>query len=306
MSRVPLVPAALMKGPFGIAEARRHGLTEDHLRGASWRRIGRDLYVHQGLAENPLVRMRAAMCRLPEGAVFSGPTAAFLHGLDSRCAVIEATIPPPTRISRRVGINIKRRRLTSDEVGVRKGMPVTSPIRTVIDLCVRLDLVEAVVVLDAALHKKVVRLEDVRACARLREVVDLAEPATASPMETRLRLLLVLAGLPRPKVQVSLGDATSFLGRVDLYYPEHRLAIEYDGATHRDSLASDNRRQNKLLDAGYRILRFTASDVLDFPQDVIALVRSAISATDPEPLPKHRPRLARSAPRRGPVAHRAA
>src|SRR6266702_2261896 len=95
----------------------------------------------------PLVRLKAAMCRLPEGAVFSGHTAAFLHGLDSRCAVIEVTIPPPTSVSRRVGIDIKRRRLALDEVVVRKGMPVTSPLRTVIDLASRLELVEPVVLL---------------------------------------------------------------------------------------------------------------------------------------------------------------
>ena len=85
---------------------------------------------------------------------------------------------------------------------------------------------------------------------------------------------LVLAGLPRPQVRASLGEP--FLARVDLYYPEHRVAIEYDGATHRDSLASDNRRQNRLLDAGYRVLRFTASDVLGSPASVIGLVGRAL------------------------------
>src|SRR5438067_13649072 len=64
-------------------------------------------------------------------------------------------------------------------------------------------------------------------------------------METRLRMLLVLAGLPRPAAQVSLQDARGrFLGRPDLYCPGARLGIEYDGATHRESLAADNRRQN--------------------------------------------------------------
>jgi hypothetical protein len=96
-------------------------------------------------------------------------------------------------------------------------------------------------------------------------------------METRLRLLLVLAGLPRPEAQVSLyDDAGGFLGRPDLLYREPRLALEYDGGTHRNSLADDNRRQNRLLAAGFRLLRFTAGDVLGTPDAVVALVRSAL------------------------------
>jgi very-short-patch-repair endonuclease len=113
----------------------------------------------------------------------------------------------------------------------------------------------------------------------LKCALDLAEPATESVMETRLRLLLVQAGLPRPRVQVSLRDDRGlFVARPDLYYPGVRLAIEYDGATHRTSLAADNRRQNRLIDAGYRVLRFTAGDVLGMPSAVISVVRRSLAS----------------------------
>ena len=60
---------------------------------------------------------------------------------------------------------------------------------------------------------------------QLRQVVAWAEPATESAMETRLRMCLVLAGLPRPQVQVPLHDDHGrFLGRADLYYPERTCA----------------------------------------------------------------------------------
>jgi hypothetical protein len=171
-----------------------------------------------------------------------------------------------------VGITIRRRQLAAGEVVLRKGFRVTSPLRTVTDLARRLELTEAVVILDAALHKKLIRIDQVPLHA------EHVEPASESPMETRLRMLLVLAGLPRPRAQISLYDQNGwFLGRPDLFYPEHRLAIEYDGAAHRDQLTSDNRRQNRLVDAGYRVLRFSASDVLGFPREVIGLVRSAMS-----------------------------
>jgi very-short-patch-repair endonuclease len=134
-----------------------------------------------------------------------------------------------------------------------------------------------------ALQRRLVKLAQLRAyaeahprtwgVAHLRRVLDLAEPASESAMETRLRLVLVLAGLPRPQVQVPLYDERGrFLGRPDLHYPEQRLGLEYDGATHRSSLAEDNRRQNRLQDAGYRLLRFTSVDVNRTPEEVVALV----------------------------------
>jgi len=116
---------------------------------------------------------------------------------------------------------------------------------------------------------------------RLRRAIELAEPATESPMETRLRLLLVLAGLPRPQVQVPLHDDKGhFIGRPDLYYPSQRLALEYDGAIHRETMTADHRRQNRLINAGYRLLRFTAADVLSTPDSTVLLVRQALVAHD--------------------------
>jgi very-short-patch-repair endonuclease len=146
---------------------------------------------------------------------------------------------------------------------------VTSIVRTLADLERRLPLIEAVVAADEALHKRLLRLDQLRG-----KVAELAEPATESPMESRLRMILVLAGLPRPRVQVSLGDP--FIARADLFYPDQKLVIEYDGATHRDSLVADNRRQNRLVDAGYRVLRFSAADVLASPAAVVDLVRRSL------------------------------
>jgi very-short-patch-repair endonuclease len=117
-----------------------------------------------------------------------------------------------------------------------------------------------------------------RNVARLRRMVGLVEPASVSPMETRLRLQLVLAGLPRPQVQVDLHDRRGrFIGRADLYYPSHRLWIEYDGGTHRQTLVADNRRQNQIQAAGYLILRFTAPDLLYHPGSVVSQVRAVLS-----------------------------
>jgi very-short-patch-repair endonuclease len=111
-------------------------------------------------------------------------------------------------------------------------------------------------------------------------------------METRLRMLLVLARLPRPEAQVSLNDSNGrFLGRVDLYYPAQRLALEYDGGTHRTSLIEDDRRQNLLLNAGYHVLRFTVADIRETPDAVVRQVRAALGMKS-----KRRVALRRQAP----------
>jgi uncharacterized protein DUF559 len=115
--------------------------------------------------------------------------------------------------------------------------------------------------------------------ARLRRVVDQAEPKAESAMETRLRMLLVLTGLPPPYVQVSIHDDHGrFLGRPDLLYRLQGLAIEYDGGNHRDRLVDDNRRQNGLIGVGLRLLRFTAADVYGNPDLVALQVRHALTA----------------------------
>ncbi|TME14212.1 MAG: DUF559 domain-containing protein [Chloroflexi bacterium] len=273
-----------MDRPFNLADARRFGLTRDHLMGASWQRLGGGFYARRAIADNPLVVLAAIRSRLPVAAAFSGATAAWLHGLDlSPCDPVEVTLPIGCKISSRAGIKVRRAGLPPGEVQMLRGLAATSAVRTLADLGRGLPLLEGVTVLDMALHKHLAQPADLQSwieahprypgIARLRQVAGLAEPATESVMETRLRLLLVLSGLPRPQVQVPLYDAGGrFLGRPDLYYPMQRLGLEYDGGTHRDSLVGDNRRQNRLLDAGYRLLRFTAADVLSSPDAVVALV----------------------------------
>jgi very-short-patch-repair endonuclease len=92
-------------------------------------------------------------------------------------------------------------------------------------------------------------------------------------------MVIVLAGLPRPRTQVSIRDGDGHVvGRPDLYYESERLGIEYDGDVHRDSMANDNRRQNRLLNAGVRLLRFTASDVFRNPAGVAMQVRTMLAA----------------------------
>jgi very-short-patch-repair endonuclease len=278
MGRGAPVPEALAGRPFTVGEARAAGLERWHLRGANWRRVARGMYVWAGILETPMSRLVAAGRRLPEQAAFSGLTAAWLHGLDvSLCDPIEVTIPRDVGVSSRAGIRVSRARLSESEVVCIRGLRATAMVRTLSDLCRRLPLTEAVVIADAALHMRRVTLDQL---GSMKRIVRFAEPASESPMESRLRMVLVLAGLPRPRAQVRIYDSNGrFAGRPDLYYEKQRLGIEYDGAVHRTTLAEDNQRQNKLLNAGVRLLRFTAVDVLQNPTSVVAQVLSALHSS---------------------------
>ena len=283
------IPEALARGPFTLGEAREAGLEYWHLRSRRWRRLGPTTCTSAKNTDGPILQLEAAMCRLPAAATISGLSAAWLHGLDVEpCNPIEVTIPKGVGISARSGMKVSRAGLCPDEVKSVRGIPTTTIMRTLDDLGRRLPLVEGLVIADMALHLGLVEQLAFRAHAQarrggrgllnLRRVAVHSEPKAESPMETRLRMLLVLAGLPRPAAQVPIHDhGGRFLGRPDLYYSERRLGIEYDGAAHRDSLAEDNRRQNRLLQEGIRLLRFTAADVLSRKDLVVAQVRALLA-----------------------------
>jgi len=285
MGRVPFVPFELTRRPFTIEAARRAGLERWHLEGANWRRLGPEVYAWAALGDSPAINLAGAALRLPPRTVFSGLTAAWLHGLDVHpCEPIDATVPANSGVSGRAGVCLHRASLSKREITTKQGLPATTIERTLADLCLNLSLTEVVVLTDTALHRRLTTIDRLSATAErfaghpgvsaLRQVIGHSEPAAESPMETRLRMLLVLAGLPRPTAQKSLHDRWGrFLGRPDLYYSERKLGLEYDGGTHRTSLVDDNRRQNRLLAEGIQLLRFTAGDIYTRSEAVIDEVR---------------------------------
>ena len=237
-----------------------------------------------------LAKLIARSRRLPPDALFSHETAAWLHGLDiDPFDPIHVTMPQRSTTSHLAGMSLTRSDYTEGEVGQARGLPTTSMTRTVADLARGRPIADAVVVLDMVLRARLTDLNQLRDWMKLHarhrgirnidRAMELADAASESPMETRLRVLLLMEGLPRPSVQTKIQDETGmFIARADLCYPSERIAIEYDGVNHRERLAADDRRQNLLTDAGYRVLRFTASDILHRPATVTGLVRRALVA----------------------------
>jgi len=264
---------ALRRGPFTVADARRLGMQWDDLQTKTWTRLSRGQYAWAGLPPDAELTLQAVADRMPPEYAFSGLTAAWLLGVDVAWGdPIEVTIGREVPVRARAGVRLRRAALPRSDVIYRQGFRTTSAMRTVCDLGSRRDLVGSVVAVDMVLHEGLVTLPQLeshvqthpgqKGVKRLRRAVRLADPQAESPMETRLRMELIRARLPRPSVQAELRDAAgNFIGRADLYYPDRRLVIEYDGDNHRDRLVADLRRQNAIVNAGYHLLRFTVADM---------------------------------------------
>lgn len=288
MARHCAVPEPLTHGPFTLQEALAAGLTRRQLRGSAWRRVSFNWYRWARCPLSEEMVLTTVHRGLPEGSAFSGRTAARLHGLDIPPGRRpEAITPPDLGIADRVEATVRRVSLAAGDIVHRRGFPVTSILRTAFDLAGRLPLVDAVAVLDMALHMGLVQVEAIReylaahaempGVARARRALAHVEPKSESPMESRLRMLLVLGGLPRPAAQVDLFTPVgAFVARADLFYADAGLAVEYDGDHHRDQLVSDNRRQNRIEDLGVSLLRYTGADLAQRPDAVVAEVRAAL------------------------------
>lgn len=255
MTRTPRIPRQLKNGPFTLREAASAGLTPSALRGKEWQRLGKGIYRWAHADTDPWLLLRVWRRLMGDGITFSGYTAAWMHGL--KCAPtmpVEVTVPVSSPARSCSGLRLRHCDLGGGDVAEIRKVRVTSPMRTLRDICVAKTPVEALVVLDAALERRLV--DAVGLCryaeeagglygvSKLRRLVRIAAPAE-SPMETQLRWLFITSGLPNPQVQVDLHDTKgNFLGRVDMFYPEANLIVEFDGSNHRDRLVSDNRRQN--------------------------------------------------------------
>ena len=99
---------------------------------------------------------------------------------------------------------------------------------------------------------------------------------TDSPMETRLRLLIVRAGLPEPVIGYTIRDANAdFVGTPDLAYVEQRIAIEYEGAGHRDDpriFAEDILRRELMQEAGWYVIRVISDHVYKSPKWLVGRI----------------------------------
>ncbi|MBN1094190.1 DUF559 domain-containing protein [Blastococcus sp. TML/M2B] len=271
------------------------GLSVEELRHPQVVRLSRDTYLPRALSGQLVSRLAAVLLTAPPGAVVSHLSAADLWGLqiplrDRSDERIHLSIPGTSRAESRVDRRLYRSDVAGDDVLRRASLPVTSPARTWRDLAAILEPQALLAATDqvlnglasrAELGEQLARRPTGRGCARARAVLPLGDARAESPMESVVRWLVLHAGLPAPDVQYDVRDpARAFLARADLAWPESRVIVEFDGDVHRerDVFVRDLRRQNRLVAAGWTVLRFTSADVLGRPDDVLAEIRRALRA----------------------------
>ncbi|MEJ3653984.1 DUF559 domain-containing protein [Actinomycetes bacterium KLBMP 9759] len=171
------------------------------------------------------------------------------------------------------------------------GLRLTNAVRTAADLARWApSLTEAVVAVDALARAyrfdpaEILRPGERarRGSARLGEVVRHSDPRSESPMETRIRMAIVLGGLPRPVVQYPV-DVGGQGFALDLAYARLRLGIEYNGSHHLTPHRAlrDLEREQLLTAAGWRIIRFSAAAALGQPSFIASRVRQELMSRAP-------------------------
>lgn len=283
-----------LTGPFrGTAAIAAGLLTPGVLRNARrYRRLFPDVYAPADLDVDLALRASAAGVLVSGRGVVAGWSAAELLG--ASCgppdAPAEVLLTAPRSQSYRcAGLLVHRDRLGPDETASVAGTRVTTAARTAYDLARWApSLTERVVAVDTLAYCCGVDADDVvelrhrhlgaQGNGDLHDVLRLSDRRSESPMESRTRVALVLAGLP-PEVQypVVVGRRRY---RLDLAYPHHKIAIEYDGTHHRGQRRArlDLEREAALTAAGWRILRFDAYVVLFRPDRIVTEVRAELAA----------------------------
>jgi hypothetical protein len=290
------IPSALAGKPFLLEDARRLGVSRNILRGRQFRRVFRGVYIAAEAADTVATRAAAARLLLPASAVFSHHTAAELQGLPvpterSVHATVQSAVPR-TRVT---GLVTHLCRSPPQAVQARlapPGLPVTPPGRTFLDLAGRLSLVDLVILGDAMLRRGFIteeRLRDEvnkakggRGVVQARAAASLVRARVDSPMETQVRLLIVMAGLPCPEPGCDvLDDDGQWVATVDLQYRAQRIAIEYDGLLHltsRQKWLRDLATRDLLRDLGWDVIVLTAADVFGSPARTLSRIRDKLAA----------------------------
>lgn len=237
----------------------------------------------------PLAEEASAVLRCGIDCTISHVTAAVLHGLVAAAPAgrpVDVTMPR-RRLRRIAGIRIHRvRDPRPDEVTTVRGLPVTTPARTLLDVAETASPRDVEQALAAAVRHKLLTLEELRRVVErhprhrgapvIRQLLDLeAAPAfTRSQAEERLLSLLRRARLPRAELNVTV------LGfEVDFLWAQAGLIVEVDGyAFHGSarSFAADRRRDAELTAAGYRVLRFTWTDLTEDSHATVARLAQAL------------------------------
>lgn len=286
----PTTPPFNPRRPFSRAEARAAGLSTDALLSRRFQKLFWDSYVLREVRITPLLRAQAVLKLVPTGSRISHHTAAELWGAAvPKDGNTHVTLPSAHRRQVRRGVK-SHCGLEPAQTTLRRGVPISTPEQTFLELAAAgLSLVDLVVVADGMIRSEQTTTQPLieaatgwqgRGCRVARRAAGLAREGVDSPMETRLRMLIVLAGLPEPRVNLLLRARDgSWQRRYDLAYEHLNLIVEYEGRQHAEDIEqwlTDITRREELDRRRWRIVVVTKEGVYDDPRQTLVRVRDAL------------------------------
>ena len=269
--------------PFSRAEARASGISDRRLNGSEFRRILFGHYLPAGVTPQPVHAIRAALKCHPEGAVATHFSAAQLLGAPvPDHPEVHVTVREADDRRRRRGLRCHALAIAAADIRTLAGVRISSPCRMFVELARYLSLVELVVLGEWLVQNRHTNVPMLRSYCRrsMEQYADRAARAAAyvrlgseSPRESRLRLLITLAGLPvaHPNPTVVVGDRTF---RIDLAFVAAKVALEYDGEWHdKDGQRElDEERRALLEKAGWTVIVVRKDELYTDPGGLLARI----------------------------------
>lgn len=254
------------------------------LRGPGVRTLVSGVYLSAAIDPTLAQQLSAYLTVLPPETAVDGVTALWVWGVEVGRATPYRFVTTADHRSKRSTVRVRR----VAELPDRRGA-VVAPVPALVAARVELGVADLVVAGDWLVRAKKATLAEVRDglagatgrhCRRARRAGTLVRAGAESPQESRLRLVIVLAGLPEPACNVDLGDEWYFIGRVDLYLREWNIAVEYEGDQHRSDakvFGHDLGRYEQLAASGVLVIRVSKVH-LRRPREVVARVHAALAS----------------------------
>jgi hypothetical protein len=274
VKREPL-PQPLDGRAFSVRQARALGVPLKRLRASDLEIPFRG--VRSGTRPDLIVeRCHQYLPRMRDDQFFSHATAALIYGIPLPRELEKRTVLDVTgRSTRPRASGVVGYRSLGTESVIYRRLPVTSPGSLLAELAPILSAEDLIVAGDGLVRRKgpLISLESLqqgcstgaRGSRLARVALASIRSGTDSPMETRLRLILVRAGLPEPVIHHTIYDwKGDFVGTPDLAYVTEKVAIEYEGQHHRDDarvFADDIERRELMQEAGWYVIRVIAHHI---------------------------------------------
>lgn len=275
-------------GVISIAQLHRLGLSEKAIRSrlgvARLHRVHRGVYAVGHTRLSAEGRWLAAVLAVGRGhdmggvvlerwgaAVSHRSAASLWEMLPVHPGPCDVMVPGNSGRARRDGIHVHRSRsLAAVDVTLRRGVPVTTPARTVADLRTAISLGRSGAISGWEFRKAIrqanvigLRIGDKDAAIR-----------TRSDLEGAFLAICRRHRIPRPEVNVRIGR---FL--IDFLWRTQRLVVETDSYRYHRGMAAfreDRARDLELMRLGYSVLRLSEVQIDEAPKDVAEVLRTEL------------------------------